>query len=74
MCLAVPGRVVSIGSRTEQSISARVDLGDHIHDVDLVMTPEADVGDFVIVHSGYALRSVPPAEALAARRLLGVED
>lgn len=68
MCVAVPGRVVSIGERSGPSIPARVAFGEVERDIDLAMVPEASVGDHVITHSGYAVRVVP-----AGHSLLGVE-
>jgi hydrogenase expression/formation protein HypC len=59
MCVAIPGRVVSIGDPTEVSIPGVVELPQGHRDVDLVMTPEARVGDHVVIHSGYAIRIVP---------------
>jgi len=74
MCVALPGKIVAIGSPDGASLPATVDLGGTEHRVDLVMTPEAVVGDFVIVHSGYAIRTMPECEALAARQALGVAE
>lgn len=68
MCVAVPGRVVSIepGSRTAVvSYEAREQA------VDLTMTPHASVGDWVIAHSGFAVRVVTAADAAETLRLLG---
>ncbi|MGD2059695.1 MAG: HypC/HybG/HupF family hydrogenase formation chaperone [Acidimicrobiia bacterium] len=59
MCVAIPGRIVSIGERSGPSIPARVVFGEIERDVDLAMVSEARVGDRVIVHSGYAIRVVP---------------
>lgn len=59
MCVAVPGRIVSIGERSGPSIPARVVFGEVERDVDLAMVPEAKIGDQVIAHSGYAIRIVP---------------
>ena len=59
MCVAIPGRIVSIGEQTGPSIPATVVIGEVERDVDLAMVPEAVVGDRVIVHSGYAIRLVP---------------
>jgi hydrogenase expression/formation protein HypC len=59
MCVAIPGRIVSIGEGSGPFIPARVVFGDVERDVDLAMVPEAKVGDRVIAHSGYAIRIMP---------------
>ncbi|HEX9853954.1 MAG TPA: HypC/HybG/HupF family hydrogenase formation chaperone [Acidimicrobiia bacterium] len=56
MCLAVPGRIVWIGDPSPASIPGRVDAAGVLREVDLVMVPDAEVGDHVIVHAGYAVR------------------
>ena len=63
MCVAVPGRVVSIGEASTALIPAKVAFPDRTTEVNLVMLPEAAVGDHVVVHSGYAVRlTTPPIE------------
>ncbi len=57
MCVAVPGRIVEIGERSPASVPARVDFGDRTLDIDLVMLPDAEPGDWIIAHSGYAIRA-----------------
>jgi len=74
MCVAVPGRVEWIGSTSDASIPGRVNTGDASHEVNLVMVPQAGVGDYVIAHSGYAIRVVPAAEAEETRRQLGLTN
>lgn len=56
MCVAVPGRIVSIGEPSTALVPAEVVFPDRTLDVNLIMVPEAVVGDKVIVHSGYAIR------------------
>lgn len=72
MCVAIPGRIVSIGERSGPSIPARVIFGEVERDIDLAMVPEAGVGDLVIVHSGYAIRVVA-AGPRVLNTVLGVE-
>jgi hydrogenase maturation factor len=59
MCVAILGRVISIGDPTEVSIPGVVKLPRGRRDIDLIMTPEARVGDQVVIHSGYAIRTIP---------------
>ena len=60
MCVAVPGRIISIGQPSTALIPAEVVFPDRTLEVNLVMLPEANVGDHVIVHSGYAIRITEP--------------
>jgi len=56
MCVAIPGRILSIGEPSAASVPAEVAFPDRTMTINLVMVPEARVGDDVIVHSGYAIR------------------
>ncbi|MBK8139389.1 MAG: HypC/HybG/HupF family hydrogenase formation chaperone [Chloroflexi bacterium] len=62
MCLAVPGKVMDI-SGEDLDRSGRVSFGGVIKDVNLAYVPEVQVGDYVIVHVGFALSKVDEAEA-----------
>ena len=71
MCLTTPGQVVRIDeAATPDARTAEVDFGVATRTVRLAFTPEARVGDFVIVHAGYATRTLPEAEARAALELV----
>jgi hydrogenase expression/formation protein HypC len=64
MCLAVPGKIVSVV--VEENCGFRrgkVDFGGVRREVSLDYTPEASVGDYVMVHVGFALSVVDEAEA-----------
>ena len=64
MCLAVPGDILSITEGTDAlSRSARVNFGGITKTVSLAYVPEAVIGDYVIVHVGFALQIVDPVEA-----------
>jgi len=58
VCLALPAR---IQERTGEV--ARVLLGDAVMTVSLVMTPDAGVGDWVLVHAGFAMQEVSDQDA-----------
>ncbi|HEY1197936.1 MAG TPA: HypC/HybG/HupF family hydrogenase formation chaperone [Thermoplasmata archaeon] len=66
MCLTTPGHIVRIDSPTPDVRLAEVDFGVAVRSVNLVFTPEAEVGDYVIVHSGFATRTLPEEEAREA--------
>ena len=64
MCLAVPGKILSIDSGTEELMRfGKVNFGGIVKDVNLAYVPEAKIGDYVIVHVGFALNTVDEAEA-----------
>jgi len=65
MCLAVPGQVLNIGD--DQLRTATVSFGGVTKSVSLALVPEAGVGDYVIVHVGFAISRLDEA---AARRTL----
>ena len=73
MCLAIPGRVVWIGEPTATSIPARIESAGTTHDIDLIMLPDAGVGDYVVVHSGLAFRLIDRTHAEEALELFGIE-
>ncbi|PJF35510.1 MAG: HypC/HybG/HupF family hydrogenase formation chaperone [Candidatus Thermofonsia Clade 1 bacterium] len=63
MCLAVPGQLISINDADPLFRTGRVNFGGVVKEVNLAYTPEAKVGDYVIVHVGFALSVVDPEEA-----------
>lgn len=63
MCLAVPGKIVSISGNDPLMKMGRVSFGGAIVEVNLSYVPEAKVGDYAIVHVGFALSTVDEAEA-----------
>jgi hydrogenase expression/formation protein HypC len=65
MCLAIPAQVKSLNGA-----EAEVQVGGVGRTISLLFTPEARVGDYVYVHTGYAISIVDEAEALESLRLL----
>jgi hydrogenase expression/formation protein HypC len=63
MCLAVPGKIVSVSPGEGLERSGRVSFGGVIKEVNLAFVPEAQVGDYVMVHVGFALSRVDEREA-----------
>ena len=63
MCLAVPGQVLAIAGADALTRSARVAFGGIVKQVALAFTPEARVGDYVLVHAGVAIAVLDQAEA-----------
>jgi hydrogenase expression/formation protein HypC len=64
MCLAVPGMIKSIAGDDPLFRSGKVNFGGIVKDVNLSYVPEARVGDYVIVHVGFALSVVDEKEAM----------
>ncbi len=65
MCLAIPARIVSING-----YNAEVDIGGVRRTISLIFVPEAKVGDYVYVHTGYAISILDEAQAQETLRLL----
>jgi hydrogenase expression/formation protein HypC len=63
MCLAVPGKIISIEEADALLRRGRVNFGGIMKDVNLGYVPEAKVGDYVIVHVGFAISTVDEEEA-----------
>ena len=64
MCLAVPGKVMSIKGVEPFSRTGKVNFGGIMKEVSLAYTPDVKVGDYVIVHVGFAISKVDEAEAV----------
>jgi hydrogenase expression/formation protein HypC len=67
MCLAVPGRVQSVYD-ADGARMGKVDFGGVVKDVCLAYLPEIVVGDYAIVHVGFAISKVDEAAALETLR------
>jgi hydrogenase expression/formation protein HypC len=63
MCLAVPGKITTISGEDPLSRMGKVDFGGVLKEVSLAYVPEANVGDYVIVHVGFALSRLDEEEA-----------
>lgn len=64
MCLAIPGKLLELrGDDDALMRTGRVEFGGIVKEVNLAYTPEAKIGDFVLVHVGFALSVVDEAEA-----------
>ncbi len=69
MCVAVPGRVESV-----DGLTAVVDVGGATVKARVDLVPEVTVGEYVLVHAGFALETVNEAAALEIRALLDEAD
>jgi hydrogenase expression/formation protein HypC len=63
MCLAIPGKIESISGDEPLSRTGKVNFGGILKEVSLAYVPEAKVGDYVIVHVGFAISRLDEDEA-----------
>ncbi len=65
MCLAIPGKIVELDRNT-----ARVDIEGVIREANVSLLPDAKVGDYVIVHAGFAIEKYDEEDAKETLKLL----
>ncbi|MEO0107613.1 MAG: HypC/HybG/HupF family hydrogenase formation chaperone [candidate division WOR-3 bacterium] len=65
MCLAVPARVISI-----QGEMAKVEIAGVHHEASIMLTPQVRVGDYIVMHAGFAIQVVDAKEAEETLRLI----
>lgn len=70
MCLAIPGRILTIDGDDPVLRSGRVDFAGVVKRVNLSYVPDAVVGNFVLVHVGFAISTVDEDEARQVFRYL----
>ena len=64
MCLAIPGQILTIANPSEPwNRTGRVLFGTIEKTINLAYAPDAEVGDYVLVHVGFALQRIDPEEA-----------
>ena len=63
MCLAVPGKITSISGEDPLLRTGKIDFGGILKEASLAYVPEAKIGDYVIVHVGFAISRLDEAEA-----------
>jgi len=77
MCLGIPGKVVEV-TKGAELLLGKVDFGGVVREVCLAYVPDVKVGEYVIVHVGFALSKLDEAEATRVfellRELAAVED
>ena len=65
MCLAVPAQIVE-----REDMVATVDVGGVQRQVSMLLLPEAQIGDYVLVHAGFAMQQIDEEEAKLTWSLL----
>jgi hydrogenase expression/formation protein HypC len=63
MCLAIPGQVLSIAGDDPIMRTGRVDFGGIVKEINFAYVPEVRVGEYVLVHVGFAISIIDEAEA-----------
>jgi hydrogenase expression/formation protein HypC len=63
MCLAVPGKLVSIDNTDPEFRTGKANFGGIVKEINLSYVPEARLGDYVLVHVGFALTVIAEDEA-----------
>lgn len=70
MCLAVPGKIIEIYENNSLTMG-KIDFGGVTREACLAYIPEAKVGDYTVIHVGFALNLLDEAEAQETLRMLG---
>ena len=63
MCLAIPGKILSLAGDDPLTRTGRVDFGGVVKEINLAYTPEAKRDDYVLVHVGFAITVIDAKEA-----------
>jgi hydrogenase expression/formation protein HypC len=72
MCLAIPGKLIEVGQGTDGVRMGKANFGGITKQVCLEYTPDAKLGDYILVHVGFAIGTVDEAEA--ARTFAALKD
>lgn len=70
MCLAIPGKIISIDNSNPELKMAMVNFGGILKEVCIQWLEDLNVGDYVIVHAGFALNKIDVEEAEETLNLL----
>jgi hydrogenase expression/formation protein HypC len=74
MCLAIPGKVIEVTESEDPLFrSGRVSFAGIVKTIQLACTPGAAVGDYVLVHVGFAIAVVDEAEAARTLEMIGAD-
>jgi hydrogenase expression/formation protein HypC len=65
MCLSVPGKILKIKKNM-----AKADVGGFLRDISLDLCPEVSIGEYVLIHAGFAIQKVDEKEAEETLELL----
>ena len=65
MCLGVPGKIIEIKKNI-----AKVDVGGFLREISIELCPEVSIGEYVLIHTGFAIQKVDEEEAKETLELL----
>lgn len=65
MCLGVPGKIIE----TKRNV-AKVDVGGFLRDISIELCPDVSIGEYVLIHTGFAIQKVDEKEAEETLELL----
>lgn len=68
MCLAVPGKIISINNENSNMKTAKVSFGGAVKEINIQWIPEAKTGDYILAHVGTALSIIDEEEAEEAMK------
>ncbi len=63
MCLGIPGKIINLLDEGPLTRKGKVSFGGILKEINLAYTPEASIGDYVIVHAGFAISKIDEQEA-----------
>jgi hydrogenase expression/formation protein HypC len=69
MCLAIPGKLTEIYQKDSLRM-AKIDFGGIVKEICLAYTPEAEVGDYALIHVGFAISLMDEEEAQETLKLI----
>lgn len=69
MCLGVPGKIIE-KYETNDILMGRIDFGGTIREACLAYVPEVEIGDYVVIHVGFAISVLSEDEAMATLEML----
>lgn len=69
MCLGIPGKIIEIYERNDFQMG-KIDFGGVIKEICLAYVPEAKVGDYALIHVGFAISLMDEDEAVETLKLL----
>ena len=70
MCLGIPGKIIEIYENEGALPMAKIDFGGIVKEACLAYVPEAKVGDYTLIHVGFALNIIDEQEAMETLELL----
>ncbi len=63
MCLAVPGKIISMDEKDKMPRMAKVNIGGVLKEICIDFLPELVIGDYVMIHVGFAIDKIKEEEA-----------